>query len=767
MPSPIKIIKFTFYAILLWGGRLGQAASSQQRTEVVFSNASLINSNPSLPLLLENSPPVESPSFFSDVHEHDEYDEVEMRAEFLRLLSSIDMDLRKEEGFTPLHWCALKGEDSEISLGLASYFIRYDGADVDAQNIRGHTSLHFAASQNALAMIDLLLRAGGDPNLKEYEEGLAPLHITALYGDVSSPIAIAERLLKAGADINSQDFNGNTALIAAIENNKLALVKFFLKKDANVNLSDKNGRTPLHAAVQQRNKKIVQLLISYDADAHAADLTGETPCDLANEDKEYFFPDSKNGSDFQHLCLSKQKNSFIKTFVNIISLFTFIFFCISLLCRICGPRLRRFSEKMVLKEKNRKLVTSFVVELLDGFLSDRLTEGGEIFVFSFRGFSGCEREEVYRKLSKLHPEEIRIKKDSFFEALNICFKEIFGGNVEVTLAIKDDNRFTFNLVVTSFSNVKENEFESFFQGRNATRKRAFLRFKQQVLKNSLEYAEAVRQEKEDEARKIARTNFEAKISAKKTELSSLERELDLLTKSNFNEFELFESCARDVFNLIRTDERKLYQPEKRVLHAAQWMMEQVDADNRKKCFEEIRKSIDTLRKQLDPMVYCESMCATDKTDPFCDVVREIYVLREKIRKIQNPPKEMMDELNRRKRFLKEWAESEGARRAKEEKKREVESEEEEAEEETTESEKESETKEEKIEEESETEEDDDEEEEEDKIETEEKKAAEKVKVDTPFSLFSHSVYPEDGPPSVTSSSSTAASTSDFPPYKPF
>ena len=55
-------------------------------------------------------------------------------------------------------------------------------------------------------------------------------------------------LLKKGADINSQDLKGKTALWWAAFNGNLELTKFLINKKADLNISDNLSRTPLDIA---------------------------------------------------------------------------------------------------------------------------------------------------------------------------------------------------------------------------------------------------------------------------------------------------------------------------------------------------------------------------------------------------------------------------------------------------------------------------------------------------------------------------------------
>lgn len=86
------------------------------------------------------------------------------------------------------------------------------GADPNAKDSSGSTSLHTAAQDGHNKIIQLLLEYWADPNSKD-DSGLTPLHI-AVKGKKVSTVKL---LLDAGADKEVQDHNGNTSLHIATE----------------------------------------------------------------------------------------------------------------------------------------------------------------------------------------------------------------------------------------------------------------------------------------------------------------------------------------------------------------------------------------------------------------------------------------------------------------------------------------------------------------------------------------------------------------------
>jgi len=74
------------------------------------------------------------------------------------------------DGFTPLHWAALR------SFRVVADLLLSNKADVNARDRRGRTPLHWAAAYNHVLMERLLLAHGAEVNVKD-GDGLTPLAV--------------------------------------------------------------------------------------------------------------------------------------------------------------------------------------------------------------------------------------------------------------------------------------------------------------------------------------------------------------------------------------------------------------------------------------------------------------------------------------------------------------------------------------------------------------------------------------------------------------
>jgi len=126
----------------------------------------------------------------------------------------------------------------------------------------------------ALALID----AGADVNSQD-SYGVSAL----MYAAISGSVEIMEKLIEDGADVNTKDQDGRTALIEvlATENDlPIDIIQSLCDAGADVNVRFSEGLTPLLLAASG-NPDIVRLLVNAGADVNAKDDYGTTPLQRA------------------------------------------------------------------------------------------------------------------------------------------------------------------------------------------------------------------------------------------------------------------------------------------------------------------------------------------------------------------------------------------------------------------------------------------------------------------------------------------------------
>jgi ankyrin repeat protein len=133
----------------------------------------------------------------------------------------------------------------------------------DAEYGDGTTALHWAAYNDDLPLVTLLLRAGANHSPRTRLQGLTPLHMAAESGDA----ALLETLLNAGAMVDAANGTGTTALMIASASGSASAVATLIAHGADVNAREKTyGQTALFFAGARNRADVVRLLLSKGAD---------------------------------------------------------------------------------------------------------------------------------------------------------------------------------------------------------------------------------------------------------------------------------------------------------------------------------------------------------------------------------------------------------------------------------------------------------------------------------------------------------------------
>ncbi|XP_077528968.1 myosin binding subunit isoform X1 [Haemaphysalis longicornis] len=97
--------------------------------------------------------------------------------------------------------------------------------------------------------------------------------------------AEVERLLAAGADINTTNVDGLTALHQACIDDNMAMVEFLVEHGCDLNLGDNEGWTPLHATASCGFVSVARYLIENGADVSRVNNDGDLPIDIAESEE--------------------------------------------------------------------------------------------------------------------------------------------------------------------------------------------------------------------------------------------------------------------------------------------------------------------------------------------------------------------------------------------------------------------------------------------------------------------------------------------------
>ena len=221
-------------------------------------------------------------------------------------------------GQTPLMWAAARRHPAMMQLLIAK------GADVNAASIDrdyqrhvtaegrpksldsgGLTPLLYAARENCMACVDVLLKAGADIDLPD-PDGVTPLQVALMNANWD----LAKQLILAGADVNQWDIYGEGPLFTAVNQRQridggrasidpinqttgLQIVELLLEKGADPNqqlfFKPANARgvlmtrgvTPLIRAAANADAEVVKLLLAKGADATIMTADRQTPIHAA------------------------------------------------------------------------------------------------------------------------------------------------------------------------------------------------------------------------------------------------------------------------------------------------------------------------------------------------------------------------------------------------------------------------------------------------------------------------------------------------------
>ncbi len=162
---------------------------------------------------------------------------------------------------------AVKAGDQRAVRALLNRRVNVNAAEAD-----GATALHFAVDQDALPLVELLVRAGANVNAAN-RYGVTPLWLACVNGNA----AVIEALLKAGADANTSMPEGETVLMTAARTGRLEAVKTLLGHGAAVNAKEGwHGQTALMWAAAEGYPDVVRALVASGADVHMRSNGGFT-----------------------------------------------------------------------------------------------------------------------------------------------------------------------------------------------------------------------------------------------------------------------------------------------------------------------------------------------------------------------------------------------------------------------------------------------------------------------------------------------------------
>ena len=166
--------------------------------------------------------------------------------EMIELLHSFgaNFDIKDGKGLTALMFATIKDKVQVVEF-LAKY------VKLNAINKSEQTALSLCACQGTLGPLQILLRAGCDPNHSD-RVGDTPLILSTKVGSVEC----VQSLLDHSAAIDKQNAAGKTALMEAVQCKKLEICKLLHQNGASLELTSNNGLNAKDLAIASPENSI-------------------------------------------------------------------------------------------------------------------------------------------------------------------------------------------------------------------------------------------------------------------------------------------------------------------------------------------------------------------------------------------------------------------------------------------------------------------------------------------------------------------------------
>jgi len=164
---------------------------------------------------------------------------------------------------------------------------------LESRGLNGKNPLHLAVEHHHPKVVNVLLKAGSDPDAEE-EYMNTPLIIAANYS--SDRPEIVRALVTAGAKVDCVSMFGLVPLLIAAENGFLEVVKVMVEEaNCDINIRGSFGNTALHMAVMNKHYATIKYLYERRADVTVLNDEAQTPLDLSTPHIRFLLTDGKEG----------------------------------------------------------------------------------------------------------------------------------------------------------------------------------------------------------------------------------------------------------------------------------------------------------------------------------------------------------------------------------------------------------------------------------------------------------------------------------------
>ena len=192
-----------------------------------------------------------------------------------------DVNRQNKDQSSPLLLATMYGTSQ------ATEILLIQKADINLKDAQGNTPLHLSSSYKQLEKTELLLKYDPVVDMRNLA-GNTPLHLAVVNRDSEKIIAV---LLNNGANIAAADSTGKNALLMATSSER-GTAEMLLKKGADIRSQDSDGNTVLHYPLQivlmsRPYLPIImdklKMYMEYGADPDIKNKQGKSAMDMANE----------------------------------------------------------------------------------------------------------------------------------------------------------------------------------------------------------------------------------------------------------------------------------------------------------------------------------------------------------------------------------------------------------------------------------------------------------------------------------------------------
>ncbi|KAE9611514.1 hypothetical protein Lal_00011946 [Lupinus albus] len=216
------------------------------------------------------------------------------RIDFMKFLiesfgdNEIDVNSVDPNGRNSIHVAAIQGHVEVIEFCVSI------GGDPNYMDKKGWTPLHYASSQGHLKTVECLLECSNVKKVRNKDKKTAFLlakenghtHLFDLlhwgdelvHGVKLDDVDRVKKCIEEGAELNRKDQNGWTALHWAAFKGRMKSLKVLLEHGAEVDAIDGDGYTPLHSAAHAGHLQVVLLLIAYGSQVNLKSFQGTLDC---------------------------------------------------------------------------------------------------------------------------------------------------------------------------------------------------------------------------------------------------------------------------------------------------------------------------------------------------------------------------------------------------------------------------------------------------------------------------------------------------------